>query len=173
MELRNFYHLSFYILLHSPHPSLISHPSPPTTRSKSNKRGRKGGRQERPLLMRAAAPWQQIKFGHPERSPEQAPGRQCLVRVRSIIENESAKRTSDQIDFFFLGEGQGLREKVMDFCLSLRGPFAMCIFPFEEGIATGQAVQDLYTFFFLLRYETHFLAHIKTQGLFCSIEKGG
>lgn len=98
--------------------------------------------------MRAAAPWQQIKFGHPERSLEQAPGRQCLVRVRSIIENESAKRTPDQIDFFFWGRGGGLREKVMDFCLSLRGPFAMCIFPFEERIATDQTAQDLYTFFF-------------------------
>lgn len=111
--------------------------------------------------MRAAAPWQQIKFGHPERSLEQAPGRQCLVRVRSIIENESAKRTPDQIDFFSGGRGGGrLKEKVMDFCLSLRGPFAMCIFPFEEGIATGQTAQDLYTIFFS-RYETHFLLHIK------------
>lgn len=57
---------------------------------------------------------------------------------------------------FLLGGG-GVVEKVMDFYLSLRGPFTMCISPFEEEIATGQTAQDLYTilFFFFIQGMKH------------------
>ncbi|GFT21479.1 hypothetical protein NPIL_679131 [Nephila pilipes] len=56
-----------------------------------------GGRQ-RPLLMHAAASGSKLNLDI-QSGLEWPPGRRCLVHVRSIIENESAKRTLAEIDF--------------------------------------------------------------------------